>query len=108
MTEILQLNILHERDQFYCRSQRDQEAFEDFVESVRQLATTCHFYGFEESLIRDRVVFGMADKHISMQIIESNCNPSLSEVIDIHAALSPRLIANDRDLADTPVMSGMR
>lgn len=94
------MNILQERYEFHHRQQEQNETLEDFVESIRQLATSCQFRSEEKSLIRDHVLFGLSDKNISMQIIQNGGDPSLSEVIEICLALSHGTCQTERSNRD--------
>lgn len=78
-----QSNLLYERYRFFERCQKSEELLSDFVEAVSRLAKTCAFDGLEESLVRDRVIFGLKDAQLKNEIIERGGDPSLGEAIDL-------------------------
>lgn len=78
-----QSNILYERYRFFERCQKSEELLSDFVEVVSRLAKACAFDGLEESLVRDRVIFGLKDVQLKNEIIERGGDPSLGEAIHL-------------------------
>lgn len=78
-----QSNLLYERYRFFERCQNSEELLSDYVEAVSRLAKTCAFDGLEESLVRDRVIFGLNDTQLKNEIIERGGDPSLGEAIDL-------------------------
>lgn len=80
------MNILQERYQFNQRQQRNHESVEDFASDVRKLATKCLFDGLEESLIRDRILFGLKNRKLSLRIIKNGGNPSVVNIIEMCSA----------------------
>ena len=60
-----QSNQVLQRRLFNLRSQREGEAFDDFLTELRELSNTCGFCDkCRESLIRDRVVIGLRDPDV--------------------------------------------
>lgn len=78
-----QSNILYERYRFFERCQKSEELLSDFVKAVSRLAKACAFDGLEESLVRDRVIFGLKDVQLKNKIIERGGDPSLGEAIQL-------------------------
>lgn len=76
-------NLLRRRYFFYQRSQGANETFVEFLEAVRLLAKSCEFENIEESLIRDRIVFGIDSEVLRERFFSGRGNPSLNEVVDI-------------------------
>lgn len=55
-------NIVYERFVFFNTTQKEGQSFDSFLTELKKNAATCEFDGQEESLIRDRIVFGIKDK----------------------------------------------
>lgn len=87
------MNILRERYNFHHRHQKVHETIEDFASELRRLAASCQFNEYEESFVRDHVLFGLRNQSITIQIVESGGDPNLVDVIqtcmvlDEHAEL---------------------
>ena len=56
-----QPNIVYERYLFFTRDQAPNELIDTYVNSLKELATSCKFGRIENELIRDRLVVGCAD-----------------------------------------------
>lgn len=80
-------NILQQRYCFYHRCQQSTESLSEFVEDVIKLSTSCEFQDNCNTLIRDRVVFGLHDLLLKTKIIDYGGNPSLEETLDLCNAL---------------------
>lgn len=89
------MNILLERYQLHSRQQRHDESLEDYTDDICRLVAACQYDGKVDYLIRDYVLFGLTNKDVAMQIILNGGNPSLSEVIEIYAALCSGAIQID-------------
>lgn len=76
-----EINLLYERYQFFQRCQRSEESLLEYVEDVKRLAKSCAFDTLEESLVRDRVIFGIRDVELKEEIIENGGDPSLCEAV---------------------------
>lgn len=76
------MNILQERSQFYHRKQQNHESIEQFATEISRLAASCRFEAQTESLIRDRVLFGLKSKKMTEQIIRNGGDPMLDEIIE--------------------------
>lgn len=57
-------NVIYARHCFYKRFQDLNETLHEFLEQIRCLAKSCEFRGEEESMIRDRIVFGIDDDNL--------------------------------------------
>lgn len=53
---------MYERFVFFLTVQKKDQTFHGFPTELKKNAATCEFDTQEESLIRDRIVFGMKDK----------------------------------------------
>ena len=49
---------------FFSRNQDSGESIEQYVTALKNLASTCEFRVLKESLIRDRIVFGIQDSSV--------------------------------------------
>lgn len=74
-------NILYERYRFYQRCQQGEETLQFFVDDVLKLAKICEFNENFETLVRDRILFGLHDEEIKWRIIHRGGNPSLNDVM---------------------------
>lgn len=100
------MNILRQRYELHQRQQRPHEGIEEFASEIRRLASFCQYKAFEETLIRDHVLFGLCDKSITLEIIENGGDPSLLNVIDYYSTYVPRSsIDYDTKLSDTDRMN---
>ena len=61
-------NIIHERARFYQRRQNAGESVEAFIRSLYELAENCEFSHTRDEQIRDRLVIGLQDKHVSQSL----------------------------------------
>lgn len=76
-------NVLRERYAFFQRCQTASENFYQFLGDVQHLAKSCNFFDLEESLIRDRIVFGVNNAEIREQLLNDGGDPSLDDIIQI-------------------------
>lgn len=68
-------NIVFDRYKFFSRSQGSTETVDAFVTELKHLASSCEFQSQTESLIRDRLVLGIADKAVQERLLRE---PDLS------------------------------
>ena len=65
-----ELNETYERFVFNQRMQRDNKNFEKFLAELRTLIKTCNYPpDIQQSIIRDRVVLGIADKQTQKRLL---------------------------------------
>lgn len=81
--KICETNLLYKRFRFFERCQKSEETLSQYVEEIQALAKSCEFETLEESLVRDRVIFGIKNKKLRRQIIKQGGNPTLSEAIEL-------------------------
>lgn len=79
----LEPNLVHDRYYFYTRCQNRTESFYDFLNDVCRLAKLCEFRALEESLIRDRIIFGVNDMELRNKFLKDGGDPTLKEVVEI-------------------------
>lgn len=79
-------NVLRERYIFFQRCQMANESFHQFLEDVRHRAKFCEFQSLEESLIRDRLVFGINNYDLRVRLMNDGGDPPLNEIIEICGA----------------------
>ena len=77
-----ELNETYERYKFNMRSQKDGESFETYLASLRTLAKTCNFEPLTDSLIRDRIVYGLLDEY-TRKLLLQECKLSLAKCAQI-------------------------
>ncbi|XP_037528558.1 uncharacterized protein LOC119405803 [Rhipicephalus sanguineus] len=61
-------NVIFERARFSTRLQQDGESAEDFVTALHTLSKDCEFSAHREEFVRDRLVVGIKDKHLSARL----------------------------------------
>ena len=54
---------------FFSRNQDSGESIEQYVKALKNLASTCEFRVLKESLIRDRIVFGIQDSSVRERLL---------------------------------------
>ena len=62
-------NETFERHKFFTRSQHVGESIEQFANALRTLTKTCDFGTITDSLIRDRLICGVADKNLRERLL---------------------------------------
>ena len=62
-------NLTYERHKFFTRNQLSGESFDQFVTELRTKAATCEFGDLRESLIKDRIVCGIADDSLKERLL---------------------------------------
>ncbi|UYV70569.1 K02A2.6-like [Cordylochernes scorpioides] len=55
-------NVIFERFKFFSATQKDGESIDSFITELKGLSTSCEFESQKDSLIRDRIVYGIQDK----------------------------------------------
>lgn len=76
-------NVLRERYKFFQRCQMANENFYQFLDDIRNLAKYCEFQQLEDSLVRDRLVFGVHCPELRDQILNDGGDPPLDVIIQI-------------------------
>lgn len=93
-------SILEARRNFYTRIQNKNEKFEDFFSDLKQLAKFCNFKDLADSLVRDRVVFGLNDAKLRKEIIECGGDPKLDHIVAICGAFEQKGRENQESAED--------
>ena len=60
-----------ERFRFNTRKQETGETIETYITELKTLASTCNFGEVADSLIRDRIVCGIADTHLRERLLRT-------------------------------------
>ncbi|GBN86563.1 hypothetical protein AVEN_157987-1 [Araneus ventricosus] len=70
-------NVIYDRYKFNMRMQKEDEAVEDFITALHNLAQNCKFPpSFGDEAIRDRIVCGIRDKRVSGKLqLEADLTP---------------------------------
>ena len=78
-----EINETYERYQFNDRNQGTEESIDSYVSALRNLAKTCNFCEcLHDSLIRDRVVFGIRSLQTRQRLLQER-TLDLKKCIDI-------------------------
>jgi hypothetical protein len=77
-------NVIFERSVFNSTNQLEGERINEYLNRLRQLASTCEFTPsrVHDEAIRDRLVLGISDKQVRKQLIR-NRKLTLNEAIEI-------------------------
>ncbi|UYV62865.1 K02A2.6-like [Cordylochernes scorpioides] len=62
-------NVIFERFQFFSATQKDGESIDSFITELKGLSTSCEFESQKDSLIRDRIVYGIQDKALQERLL---------------------------------------
>ena len=62
-------NTVYERYRFWCRNQKGEESIDKWVKDLRTMSTNCEFGDQENSLIRDKIVFGVQDNRTKERML---------------------------------------
>ena len=76
------INETFERYRFNSRNQEPSEGIDAYVSALRNLAKTCKFGSLHDSLVRDRIVFGVQSKHTRQKLLQER-KLTLEKCIDI-------------------------
>ena len=74
-------NVIFERAKFNQRQQEEGESIEAYVRALHELAEHCGFEDKKDDFIRDRLVIGLKDKELSLQL-QMEVNLILKSAID--------------------------
>lgn len=62
-------NVIFEIAKFNSRAQELTETTEAFITDLYELADTCNYETLRGDLIRDRMVVGLSDRHLSKKLL---------------------------------------
>ncbi|UYV66236.1 K02A2.6-like [Cordylochernes scorpioides] len=62
-------NVIFERFKFFSATQKDGETIDSFITELKGLSTSCEFESQKDSLIRDRIVYGIQDKALQERLL---------------------------------------
>ncbi|XP_055909785.1 uncharacterized protein LOC129944405 [Eupeodes corollae] len=65
-------NIVYERYLFFSRYQKEGEPVEHFFSDITKQAENCEFGLQKESMIRDRIVIGITDHAVRLQLLKTD------------------------------------
>lgn len=77
-----QTNEIYERYKLYIRSQETGESFDSYFADLRTLIKTCNYGAVEESILRDKIVFGIQNDAVKRRLLETR-NLTLNQAIDM-------------------------
>ncbi len=75
-------NVVYERYRFWSRNQIEDEPVDKWVKELRTIAADCEFKDQEDSMIRDKVVFGICDGRIKERMLRDT-DLNLQKALDI-------------------------
>ena len=64
-----QKNVTFLRYNFFSYRQSEGQCFDDFVTERNKLSNECEFSNLQNSLIRDMIVFGITDNHLTQRLL---------------------------------------
>lgn len=64
--------VVYERFLFYSRDQKDGEPFNNFLVDIKKLVKTCEFGDTKDSMMRDRIILGIADKRLQEKMLKED------------------------------------
>ena len=64
-----QKNTIYERYLFFSRGQERGESIDKYATVLSNMADNCEFQDLRDSLIRDRIVFGVTDNHVRERLL---------------------------------------
>ncbi|XP_014676649.1 PREDICTED: uncharacterized protein K02A2.6-like [Priapulus caudatus] len=99
---IVRHNTIFERAKFNGRVQGLDEPIDSFITALHTLAEHCEYGTLKEELIRDRIVVGIRDKHLSERM-QVNKNLTLKLATDL-ARQSAQVKNQVRELTSTTVV----
>ncbi|UYV61543.1 K02A2.6-like [Cordylochernes scorpioides] len=62
-------NVIFERFKFFSATQKDGESIDSFITELKGLSSSCEFESQKDSLIRDRIVYGIQDKALQERLL---------------------------------------
>lgn len=95
-------NVLHERGQFFPRTQLPGETVEEFVRHLYELAEHCDFGDKKNEYLRDRIVLGMADRELSERLQLRSASETLTLEDAIQSARSSELVKMQMSAQSSP------
>ncbi|UYV70018.1 hypothetical protein LAZ67_7001483, partial [Cordylochernes scorpioides] len=75
-------NVVTERFKFRQRVQKDDEAIDNYLISLRELSKSCEFGNLEADMIRDQIIEKCNNKKLKEKLLQQE-NLTLSKTIDI-------------------------
>ena len=75
-------NVVYERYRFWSRNQQEDEPVDKWVKDLKTIAVDCEFKDQENSMIRDKLVFGICDGRIKERMLRE-ADLSLQKALDI-------------------------
>ena len=80
--------------------QEPGEKVDHFVTALRSLAQTCDFRDIKDSLIRDRIVLGVADQRLTKRLLAAG-DPDLTKALEIGRSEEVETAQRQRMVADS-------
>ena len=62
-------NMIYKRYLFFSRGQGNGECIDKYATVLRNMADNCKFKEMRDSLIHDRIVFGVTDNHVRERLL---------------------------------------
>ena len=61
-------NVIFERARFNRRNQLEEESIEQYITALYELVETCEYGGFQQEMLRNRIVIGIRDQALSERL----------------------------------------
>ena len=61
-------NVVYEQAQFHKRRQKEGETVDEFITALYQLVEHCQYGDLRDECIRDQIVIGILDSHLSLKL----------------------------------------
>lgn len=75
-------NVVMERFKFNMRNQQHEEPFTNFLTDLKRLIKSCEFGDQQDSLLRDRIILGIADKSLQERMLRE-VDLSLEKIVKL-------------------------
>ena len=76
-------NPVAARFKFHTRVQHSRENFDHFLTDLKLLVKDCGYKDIKDEMVRDRIVFGIQDKHVQRKLLSEGGDLTLEKTIDI-------------------------
>ncbi len=75
-------NLTYERYRFFTRDRKEGDKIDQYVNELKQLSKSCAFEQLHDSLLKDRIVCGIADERVQEKLL-ADADLTLEKAIDI-------------------------
>lgn len=93
-------NLTVERHRFFTRNQAESETIEQYVFDLKKLSTSCEFGTLCDSLIKDRLICGIASKAIRERLLRE-ADLTLEQAMEICRAAIVSKVYSEKIVEDS-------